>query len=72
MSVIVCVEPLPEWTLKFSRRLRPMPRPIFEGPGTPTTEDVELALALIANLDPESRVWYRSAEEALQERLRGQ
>jgi len=70
MSVTVSVEPLPASLLKFSRRLRPMHRPVFEGDGSPTMADVELALALICELNPESRQWYSATEALLRERLR--
>ena len=64
----VTVEPLPQWARKVSRRLRPVHKPLFENP--PTRADVELALALIAELDPESRQWYSATEALLRERLR--
>lgn len=61
----VIVEPLPLWARQLPRRLRPVHPPIFDGEPTPT--DAALALALIDELDDESRRWYG---EALVARLR--
>lgn len=52
----VNIKPLPDWARKHSRRVRPMPPPIFDG--EPTEADRELARELYAALDPESQAWY--------------
>jgi hypothetical protein len=53
----VTIRPLPAGYRKVSERLWPNFPPIFDGP--PTQADIELALALVAELDPMSRRWYR-------------
>lgn len=67
----VDVNPLPEWARKLPQRLRPGHPPIFPD-GDPTSEDVELALALFHELDAESQRWYGGAHfvERLQRHLR--
>lgn len=60
----VHIEPLAPWMRKT--RFRAMHPPVFPA-GPPTRDDAELALALIAELDDESRAWYG---DALIERLR--
>lgn len=60
----VNVNPMPNWCR--STKYRQCPPPLFTD-GSPTRDELELALALIAELDPESRNWY-GAE--LQDRLR--
>lgn len=64
MTDRVTIVPLPTWARKT--KFRPMPPPIFAG--NPTPEDVELALALLAELDEESQAWYGGP--ALVERLK--
>ena len=55
MNDRVSIAPLPAWAR--GKRFRPGPPPVFPT-GEPTTDDVELALALFAELDPESQDWY--------------
>lgn len=52
----VNVQPLPERYRALAARLRPMHPPLFEG--EPTRADIELAIALLLVLDPESLAWY--------------
>ena len=42
----------------ISPKWRPAHRPIFEGDDPPTPADIELAIALISRVDPESAAWY--------------
>jgi hypothetical protein len=53
----VDINPLPVAYRRIPARLRPRPAPIFVD-GEPTAEDRELALALLLELDAESRDWY--------------
>lgn len=55
----VQIVPLPTWARKISPRFRPQHPPIFDG--EPTQDDVDLARALFAELDPESQAWYRGS-----------
>jgi hypothetical protein len=48
---------MPDAYRAIPERLRPQFAPIFDG--DPTPEDISLALALFAELDPESQSWYR-------------
>lgn len=52
----VDINPLPVAYRRMPPRLRPRPAPIFDD--EPTQEDRELALALLLELDAESRDWY--------------
>ena len=54
--VTVQIEPLPLAHRDVPRHLWPCHPPIFDG--EPTQADRELALALLLELDAESRVWY--------------
>jgi hypothetical protein len=65
----VTIVPLAAWMRKT--RFRPLPAPIFPD-GEPSPDDVELALALFQELDPESKLWYGGERfvERLQRRLR--
>jgi hypothetical protein len=56
----VDIRPLPAWARKT--RYKPLPPPVFVG--EPTRADVELALALFAELDAESQDWYGGASFA--------
>jgi hypothetical protein len=58
VTTVVQISPLPAWARKT--KFRPLPPPIFPD-GDPAPEDRELALALFAELDPESQQWYGSA-----------
>lgn len=51
----VTIIPKPEWARKAGR-YGPTHPPVFDG--KPTPEDARLALALIAELGPESQQWY--------------
>ena len=46
---------LPSWARKT--RFKPLPPPVFPD-GDPTPDDIELALALFAELDADSQAWY--------------
>jgi hypothetical protein len=61
----VNINPLPAWAR--NKKFRSMPPPYFPD-GAPSREDVELAIALFAELDPESQLWYGGP--AFVERLR--
>jgi hypothetical protein len=56
----VTIEPLPPAYRAIPERLRPAHKPIFDGPAT--EQDVELARALFAELDPESKRWYSGCD----------
>lgn len=64
----VNIKPMPA-ELRGKKRFRRMPEPIFSGySGAPSREELELALALFEELDPESQEWYGGA--AFVERMR--
>ena len=51
----VHIEPLPSWAR--ATKYKPLHPPVFPD-STPSDDDIELALALYAELDPESQAWY--------------
>lgn len=51
----VTITPLPAWARKT--RYKPAPEPIFPD-GAPTPDEIELAIALVGELDAESLAWY--------------
>jgi len=61
----VNIAPLAAWMRKT--RFRPLPAPVLPD-GPPTPHEAELALALFAELDPDSQAWYGG--QAFVERLR--
>ena len=63
MAVVVI--PLPDGYRAIPELLRPLHPPLFDCEGSPSLEDVRLALALIAALDAESRAWYAAAQARL-------
>ncbi|MBN3789707.1 hypothetical protein [Burkholderia sp. Ac-20353] len=67
----VQIKPLP--AEMRGKKFRPMPQPIFAGYNSdPTQEEIELAIALFEELDPESQEWYGGAHfvERMREKLR--
>lgn len=50
----VDIRPMPTWAR--GKRYRVSAPPVFQG--EPAREDLELALALFEELDPESQAWY--------------
>ena len=61
----VHIAPLPE--IYRGKRFRPRPAPVFGGK-VPTRDEIELAIALFEELDPESQAWYGG--EVFVQRLR--
>ena len=63
----VNIEPMPAWMRRT--RFRPCPPPVFPD-GPPTRDEIELALALYDELDPDSQQWYGAGfVERLRERF---
>lgn len=64
----VNIKPMADWTRKT--QFRPLHPPVFPD-GEPTQAEVQLALALFAELDDESKTWYGGArfEASLRDRL---
>jgi hypothetical protein len=53
----VRISPMPTWVRQT--RYRPRPAPVFLGDADEASrDDIELALALFEELDPESQGWY--------------
>lgn len=63
----VDIRPMPAWAR--GKRFPTLPPPVFQG--EPTRQDIELAIALFEELDPESQTWYggQAFADRLKQRL---